>query len=85
MDTLADAYVWSYGEPDSICILWQMVYYENPTTGARVFSQGAAGWICALDSQATFPDDYERIKRITINIVAGLLPMNSRTTSPGRR
>ncbi len=71
-DILADAYVWSYAEPAPMCILWQMVYYENPATGAKVFSEGAAGWICALDTQATFSDDYERTKTITINIIRNL-------------
>jgi hypothetical protein len=85
LDTLADAYVWSYAEPESMCILYQMIYYEDTTTHAKVFAQGGAGWICAVDSLATFRDDYERMKRITVNIIDSLSVPSHRPNSRRRR
>ncbi len=79
LDTLAQRLVRSRVDtaatPPCPCyrdVLHQMVYYEDTLSNARVFAQGAMGWMYSLVNEpgTIDPNDVIRMKTITINIIS---------------
>jgi hypothetical protein len=71
LDTLAQRNVYSHVDPGQDSVLHQMIYYEDTLTNARVFAQGAGGWILGLVSEpGSIDTDVVRMKTITINIIS---------------
>jgi hypothetical protein len=71
IDTLAERAVLSSLESGSGYLRHQMIYYEDTASNARVFAQGASGWIDALQiGPGGDSTDRQRIRTITINIIS---------------
>ncbi|MBS4028648.1 MAG: hypothetical protein KGZ58_08420, partial [Ignavibacteriales bacterium] len=65
LDTLAQS--WVLGA-NGLLDLKQMLYYEDTSSNARVFAEGANGWVNGLHPNADHDTDVVRMKKITDNI-----------------
>ncbi len=78
LEVLAQRWVYSRADSGGIQryrdILHQMVYYEDTSSNARVFAQGAqgGGWVYSIVNEpgTIDPADVVRMKTITINIIS---------------
>ncbi|MBI4535928.1 MAG: T9SS type A sorting domain-containing protein, partial [Ignavibacteriae bacterium] len=73
LDTLAQRHVYSRLDSTGCTpcyqnVLHQMIYYEDTTTNARVFAQGASNWWLGLLEDDEHAEDIAIMKRITMNI-----------------